>query len=595
MTASFLVAAAGLLVTAALSQPGGEGVQLAPGIDMKVSSLVADVISSGSPSAPPAPDLTISTSPNTFPPLMPAGAFALSMLTTSCNAGTTGQGWVIPFRAVPDFRHMYIATSMYRTNANGRLEQLAVGWVKHSFSSASENQVAVSGANGSDPCGNGNDCVFDGNGGGSGSNMGQNCADVYWGSLNAGNTRLGPRYEIIPNDPYVSPSAYGTDTDPFTVAAALPAGRDFSGWRPRGSFFDNYTQSGGTDVPAAAGSQNDGSMTYSAGTGSLMKRNVILNSEVEGANINAARHVFMETYYILNGDYNKFNNVAWRRFTVSGSAPYTSSKFAYAGRHTYGPPLIAWATEAGTGVNGNYATTSPTTVDISGSPAPIGTAYVGVRVTPLAGGKYRYDYNVYNLDIDRGIRGFDIPVPVEGVVSDVQFRQPREYMLASMDKSAWTNSFDGVAKETRWAAPVVAGNIHGLQATNTIRFGNMYTFSFVSPLKPRTGAGAQATLTLGPSRTGVAGNSGIPNTDVVSEISAPITVPAHPCDIATAGGGLGADGFLTGDDFDAFITAFFDGNTAVADIATAGTGALGADEFLTGEDFDAFIFYFFNE
>ncbi|MCW5764481.1 MAG: hypothetical protein KIT68_00730 [Phycisphaeraceae bacterium] len=76
----------------------------------------------------------------------------------------------------------------------------------------------------------------------------------------------------------------------------------------------------------------------------------------------------------------------------------------------------------------------------------------------------------------------------------------------------------------------------------------------------------------------------------------------HHClaDVATAGSGLASpDGFITGDDFDLFIQAFFTGQRdgfgrLVADVATAGGAEPYSDGFLTGEDFDLFIMSFFT-
>lgn len=74
-------------------------------------------------------------------------------------------------------------------------------------------------------------------------------------------------------------------------------------------------------------------------------------------------------------------------------------------------------------------------------------------------------------------------------------------------------------------------------------------------------------------------------------------------DIVTAGTSdleSGPDGYLTGDDFDAFIEAFFTGarrqpgGTLLADVATAPTGAPFPDGFLTGDDFDRFVYTFFT-
>lgn len=73
-------------------------------------------------------------------------------------------------------------------------------------------------------------------------------------------------------------------------------------------------------------------------------------------------------------------------------------------------------------------------------------------------------------------------------------------------------------------------------------------------------------------------------------------------DLASAGGEdplAGPDGFLTGEDFDVFILAFFgelqrpDG-TLIADVATAGSGEPAPDGYITGEDFDRFVQAFFG-
>ncbi|MCW5766586.1 MAG: hypothetical protein KIT68_11500 [Phycisphaeraceae bacterium] len=72
-------------------------------------------------------------------------------------------------------------------------------------------------------------------------------------------------------------------------------------------------------------------------------------------------------------------------------------------------------------------------------------------------------------------------------------------------------------------------------------------------------------------------------------------------DLAADGGDpfAGPDGFLTGEDFDVFIVAFFGALTRpdgslIADIATVGSGDPVPDGFLSGEDFDRFIQAFFG-
>lgn len=75
----------------------------------------------------------------------------------------------------------------------------------------------------------------------------------------------------------------------------------------------------------------------------------------------------------------------------------------------------------------------------------------------------------------------------------------------------------------------------------------------------------------------------------------------HHClaDIAVAGtGAAGPDGFVTGEDFDLFVQAFFTAQRdahgrLIADVATAGTGDPYSDAYITGEDFDLFVQSFY--
>lgn len=77
--------------------------------------------------------------------------------------------------------------------------------------------------------------------------------------------------------------------------------------------------------------------------------------------------------------------------------------------------------------------------------------------------------------------------------------------------------------------------------------------------------------------------------------------PSCTADITNASGSInaGPDGFVTGEDFDLFVQAFFTGQAdaygiQVADIATAGTAQRYPDGFLTGEDYDVFVQAFFT-
>lgn len=83
---------------------------------------------------------------------------------------------------------------------------------------------------------------------------------------------------------------------------------------------------------------------------------------------------------------------------------------------------------------------------------------------------------------------------------------------------------------------------------------------------------------------------------VAFEVSG-VVEPPCAADVASAGGATGPDGFVTGEDFDLFVQAFFEERRSpagwlIADVA----GVLGTPEpdgFITGADFDSFVENFF--
>jgi hypothetical protein len=98
---------------------------------------------------------------------------AYSVGTTACNAGTTNLDWI---DGTPN--HPVIQVSIFRL-LDGRMEQLGISFVKHSFASLQ-----------------GNACGFGCQGGGTFSSLGVGCSDPYGAGLNGSQTDLGPRSEI---------------------------------------------------------------------------------------------------------------------------------------------------------------------------------------------------------------------------------------------------------------------------------------------------------------------------------------------------------------------------------------------------------------
>ncbi len=101
------------------------------------------------------------------------GIRAYAVGTTACNAGDVNLNWI---DGSPN--HPVISCTIYRLN-DGRLEQLGVTFVKHSFASLQ-----------------GNACGFGCGAGGTFQALGPGCSDPYGAGLNGGQSGLGPRSEI---------------------------------------------------------------------------------------------------------------------------------------------------------------------------------------------------------------------------------------------------------------------------------------------------------------------------------------------------------------------------------------------------------------
>lgn len=98
------------------------------------------------------------------------------------------------------------------------------------------------------------------------------------------------------------------------------------------------------------------------------------------------------------------------------------------------------------------------------------------------------------------------------------------------------------------------------------------------------------------------GNTGTGNAINLAFVDPPGPAGCNAADLATAGNPdpqAGPDGFLTGDDFDLFVNAFFNDlrrtsdNSLIADLVN-GEGQAPPDGFLTGADFDRFLELFFQ-
>ena len=268
---------------------------------------------------------------------------------------------------------------------------------------------------------------------------------------------------------------------------------------------------------------------------------------------------------------NQNNNSSYRGVTVSGSG--TAWTFGFTGATQREIPAIkAWGT-CETGVTFRD-------IQIAGE----GLLILGYKATNLGGGQYHYEYALYNMNSDRSVRGFTVPIGAGVVISNVGFR---DVTYRGNDGIGGTQNFSGTdwtfantGSAVSWTTSTFAAD----QNANALRWGTTYTFRFDANAPPNPG-----TLTLDTFK-------------VVGTLTTQIDIPGPPpppidtdgdgvfdgadnCPTVPNAGQGNADGDSTGDacdtctdtDGDGFGNPGFPNNTCALDNCPTNPNANQAD------------------
>ncbi|MBL8060991.1 MAG: hypothetical protein JNK63_09790, partial [Chthonomonas sp.] len=333
---------------------------------------------------------------------------AYSAATDSVNFGTHPVTWLSTSRPA-DVNHMHptIGLNVFRKLATGELEQIGEGQLKHAFTALSQSV-----------CGT---CQS----GAGGAALGIQCSDPYSASLNYTQSGLGPKIEV----------------NPYTGI-----------WNKAGSWY----------------STRPSGYTYSP---------TELRMKVADADVlpSAQATFFMEGYYMSgfanNGNYtttnislitqtvdsNKYNNFGWRQVAMAVSSTGVAS-----------------ASDMGSWTNNNEENTHPNRrpyitqwgdTRVTMQPNLVGEVITAVRVTPVSGdpGWFKYDYAVYNMDLDRQVKSFHVSVADSVNVRNITFRD--------IDKTA-TNEWTMTRANGDVSWEMQAGT------PNPLIYGRLYNFRF---------------------------------------------------------------------------------------------------------------------
>ena len=262
--------------------------------------------------------------------------------------------------------------------------------------------------------------------------LGVGCTDTYGNFNNANRQHLGPRSEINPLTGF---------------------------WEPCGSHFDTGEVGYPPSVPGDCIRTH---FTNSAPhDGDDHRLRVFDQDALEADTLD---QIFIEGFYVVAGDENIENNFAHRqiRMIPPGDAPEWT--FLSISAFRMRPAIDDW---------GDAVATAMPTFE--------GKVRVAVRVVPIDPTHNRYEYNVFNMNLDRQVRSFSVPLGPGVTLTNFGFHAPVEDEEPQFSTAPWppTVTVDAVT----WDAPNPNTGA-GEEQPNTIRYGTMYTFWFTADTPP---------------------------------------------------------------------------------------------------------------
>jgi hypothetical protein len=266
--------------------------------------------------------------------------------------------------------------------------------------------------------------------------LGQNCTDTYGPSLNAVQSGMGPRYEVDP-------------------------------WKGFWYYPGSHMQGGHTH-------------------GTITHRLQVHDDDLD-ASLNMGATYYAEGYYVMIDDVEVMNSAAWKQVTVSGGpGPGSQWFFGMSGSGTY--PEIGFAIDAWTGAT---KTLLAQEIPVREFFSPDGRCMLAASATDLGGGMWHYEYALLNIDMDRQVGSFTIPISPGITATNLGFHAVEHH-----DEPFNTAALDAVSIDNDpWQGTIQSDSVQWSTTTNPLRWGTLYNFRFDANAPPGT-----VTVTLQPFR-----------------------------------------------------------------------------------------------
>src|ERR1041385_5987083 len=190
-------------------------------------------------------------------------------------------------------------------------------------------------------------------------------------------------------------------------------------------------------------------------------------------NLNQGATYFAEAQYVAPSEYtwcqahptecNMGNNASYREYSVSGTSNFSFSPVGNTVRMT--AAIWAW--------------TGATVNRVEPDPGNDGFWFMGYKVTNPSAGVWHYEYALYNMNLDRALQSFTVPLSPEANLTNIEFHAPPQEPGWSNDGTfnnqgysgtPWSNDYQSGNSSITWNCETFAQN----QNANAFRWGTLY-------------------------------------------------------------------------------------------------------------------------
>jgi hypothetical protein len=327
--------------------------------------------------------------------------------------------------------------------------------------------------------------------------LGTGCTDTYSAPLNAVQSGMGPKYEVNP-------------------------------W---------------TGLWDYSGSHMEGSHSHD----SIQHRIQVHDADLDPA-LNEDATYYSESFYCMLDDIDVISSASWKEISIASGAPGGHWTFTMSGSIVM--PKMGFAIAAWPGATQTLVAEEIPVTEFS---SPDGRCLLAAKATDIGGGMWHYEYAMLNIDMDRQVGSFSIPISADLVVTNVGFHAVEHH-----DEPFNTRDPDAVPIDNApWLPDVTTDSITWSTLTNPIRWNHLYNFRFDANRPPvdvtavvglfRTGTPSELTaVTVGPSLECVGdinGDGTVGVNDFLDLVAAWGPNPGHPADL-DGNGNVGVTDFL---------------------------------------------------